>query len=101
MPWDAADATRHTKKAQSAVSKRQWSDVANSVLKRGGSEGSAVRQANAVVARRGSSHMARKSKMRGKSAGGGKAPIESPMSEGRETMKGRGKMRGKGRSKGR
>lgn len=52
MPWDPSDAARHTKKAQSATSQRQWSEVANSVLERGGSEGKAVRQANAVVARR-------------------------------------------------
>ena len=52
MPWGPRDALRHTKKAKSAVSKRQWSDVANSVLGRGRSEGSAVRQANAVVGRR-------------------------------------------------
>jgi hypothetical protein len=51
MPWSARDAKKHTKKANTAKKKRQWSHVANSVLKRGGSEGSAVRQANAVVAR--------------------------------------------------
>jgi len=52
MPWGPRDALRHTKKAASAAAKRQWSDVANSVLGRGMSEGSAVRQANAVVGRR-------------------------------------------------
>jgi len=51
MPWTAKDAKRHTKKAGSAKSKRQWSHIANSVLAKGGSEGSAVRQANAVVKR--------------------------------------------------
>jgi len=51
MPWDASDATRHTKKATSAIRKRQWADVANSVLEHGGSEGDAVRQANGVVAK--------------------------------------------------
>ncbi len=49
MPWNAADAKRHTRKANTPKRARQWSKVANSVLKRGGSEGSAVRQANAVV----------------------------------------------------
>lgn len=49
MPWTPKDAARHTKKAQSPKRKRQWSKTANSVLSRGGSEGSAVRIANAAV----------------------------------------------------
>lgn len=53
MPWKAGDATHHTKKAKSPTAKRQWSKVANSALKRGASEGSAIRQANAAVRRRG------------------------------------------------
>jgi uncharacterized protein YdaT len=53
MPWTPTDAPRFTKKAKSAKRKRQWRDVANSVLKRGGDEGSTIRQANAVVARTG------------------------------------------------
>jgi hypothetical protein len=54
MPWSPSDGpSRHTKKAKSKVAKRQWADVANSVLKRTGDEGRAVRSANAVVARRG------------------------------------------------
>jgi len=52
MPWNPKDAKRHTKKAKGAKAKRQWSHVANSVLSRGGSEGSAVRQANAVIKKR-------------------------------------------------
>lgn len=55
MPWTPKDATRHTKKATSDISKRQWSAVADSALSRGASEGSAIRQANAVVKRRKSS----------------------------------------------
>lgn len=51
MPWSPGDASRFTKKATSGKSKRQWSDVADSALKRGASEGSAIRQANAVVKR--------------------------------------------------
>ena len=51
MPWDSGDASRHTKRATSGKSKRQWRSVANSALARGASEGSAVRQANAVVKR--------------------------------------------------
>lgn len=53
MPWEPRGATRFTKKAKSKASKRQWSRVASSALSRGASEGSAVRQANAVVKRRG------------------------------------------------
>ena len=52
MPWAAKDASRFTKKAKSPKAKRQWKDVADSVLKRGESEGSAIKQANAVVKRR-------------------------------------------------
>jgi hypothetical protein len=49
MPWKPGAAKRHTKKATTAKKKRQWSKVANSMLKRGASEGSAVRAANAAV----------------------------------------------------
>jgi hypothetical protein len=49
MPWNAADAIKHSKKAKGKGS--QWAAVANSVLKRSGDEGSAIRQANAVVGR--------------------------------------------------
>lgn len=52
MPWTPKDATRHTKKAKSAKSKRQWRDVANSVLKKTGNDGRAIREANAVVGKR-------------------------------------------------
>ena len=51
MPWSAKDALGKTKKARSAKGKRQWADVANSVLKRTGNEGRAVREANAVAKR--------------------------------------------------
>lgn len=52
MPWKAGDARGKTKKASSPKKKRQWSHVANSALRRGASEGSAIRQANAVVGRK-------------------------------------------------
>lgn len=52
MPWTSKDAGRHTHKAKSAKSKRQWSDVANKALARGLSEGAAIREANGVVSRR-------------------------------------------------
>lgn len=47
MPWGAADAVKHTKKARGAKAKRQWAHVANSMLASGHSEGVAVRAANA------------------------------------------------------
>jgi uncharacterized protein YdaT len=53
MPWSASDAPRHTRKAKSPRAKRQWGHVANSMLKRGYSEGRAIRAANSVVKRRG------------------------------------------------
>lgn len=52
MPWKPDDAPRHTRKAKSKKAKEQWSAVANNVLGMGGSEGAAIRQANAVVSKR-------------------------------------------------
>ena len=52
MPWTAKSAGKHTKKATSPTAKRQWKDVANSVLERTGDEGRAIASANAVVGRR-------------------------------------------------
>ncbi len=49
MPWKASDATAHTKKAATPKAQRQWSDVANTVLKATGDEGRAVREANGVA----------------------------------------------------
>ena len=49
MPWTAKDATRHQKKAKSPKRKRQWAHVADSMLKRTGDDGAAIRAANAVV----------------------------------------------------
>lgn len=51
MPWTDKDAKRHTRKATTAKKKDQWSAVANSVLKKTGDEGKAVRIANGVLAR--------------------------------------------------
>jgi hypothetical protein len=39
MPWKPKEAKGHTKKASSGILQRQWSDVANSMLKAGKSEG--------------------------------------------------------------
>lgn len=49
MPFSSSDATKHTKRASTAKLRRQWANVANSALKSGDSEGSAIRQANSVV----------------------------------------------------
>lgn len=67
MPWTPKDASRHTKKAKSAKHKRQWAHVADSVLRKTGDEGAAVRAANGVVkkgmgAKKGKSHAAKKRK---------------------------------------
>lgn len=52
MPWGAKDATKFTKKAKTKVAKRQFAHVANSMLERGASEASAIKAANAAVAKR-------------------------------------------------
>jgi uncharacterized protein YdaT len=51
MPWQSKDATRFTKKATTGILKRQFAEVANSMLKAGKSEASAIKGANSVVAR--------------------------------------------------
>lgn len=51
MPYESGDATSYTRKANTPKKKRQFAHVADSALSRGASEGSAIRQANAVVKR--------------------------------------------------
>lgn len=51
MPWTPASALGHTRKAKSAKKKRQWSKIANSALKSGKSEGTAIKMANGVLKR--------------------------------------------------
>ena len=51
MPWKTSDVSKHNKGAKSAKRKRQWTEVANSVLKKTGNEGRAIREANAAVGR--------------------------------------------------
>lgn len=53
MPWKPSDASSKTKKAKSPTAKRQWRSVANKVLAQSGNEGRAIREANAVIKRRG------------------------------------------------
>jgi hypothetical protein len=46
-------AEKFTRKANTPKKKRQWQHVYEGVLRRGGSEGSAIRQASGVVKRGG------------------------------------------------
>lgn len=48
MPWNPNDADRF-KKGLSPSSKRRWAEVANEVLKKTGSESSAIKAANGVT----------------------------------------------------
>ena len=52
MPWTPKDAKRKTHKATSPKAQRQWAHVANAVLKKTGSDATAIREANSVVKRR-------------------------------------------------
>jgi uncharacterized protein YdaT len=44
MPWEAKDAGRHTHNKN--VNPAKWAAIANSILKRTGDEGQAIRVAN-------------------------------------------------------
>lgn len=52
MPYTMADAPKYTKKADTGKEKRQWSAVANSVLKKTKNEGRAIASANSVIKKR-------------------------------------------------
>ena len=52
MPWSSSDAKRFNKKAKTPKAKRMWAEVANAALKRGLSDGEAIREANSVIKRR-------------------------------------------------
>ena len=52
MPWAPSDAEKHTKKADTPAKQRQWANVANNTLDKTGDEARAIREANAVVARK-------------------------------------------------
>jgi len=49
MPWTMESAGKHTKKAKSPSTKKQWASTANAVLEKSGDEAKAVRVANAAV----------------------------------------------------
>ena len=51
MPWGASDAKRFTKKANTPEKQSLWARIANQTLRKGGSGSSAIRQANAAIAR--------------------------------------------------
>lgn len=53
MPWNSqSDVTRHNKRAGKSKRKgKVWRKVANKLLAKGASEGSAIRQANSVADR--------------------------------------------------
>jgi uncharacterized protein YdaT len=52
MPWSPSDGpSRHTKKANTPATRKQWSSVANKVLADSGDEGKAVRIANSAVSK--------------------------------------------------
>lgn len=52
MPWKPSDASKKTKKAKTPKARRQWRDVANSILARTGDDARAIRGANSVIAKR-------------------------------------------------
>jgi hypothetical protein len=52
MPWTAGDALGHTKKANTPAKQRRWAKIANKTLDKTGDEARAIREANAVVARK-------------------------------------------------
>lgn len=49
MPWITKDASLHTKKANTPDKKKQWKEVANSVLKKTGNDAKAIRIANGII----------------------------------------------------
>lgn len=51
MPWTAADAQGHSKKADTPEKQRKWATIANAALEDKGDEGYAIRVANAAIAK--------------------------------------------------
>lgn len=52
MPWTSADASKKNSKIKTAKQKRQWAEIANSVLSRTGNDAQAIRQANGAIGRK-------------------------------------------------
>lgn len=53
MPWTPTDAKTKTKKASTPKKQAQWAAIANKLLATGSDEGSAIQQANGVIAKKG------------------------------------------------
>lgn len=51
MPWTAADAHKHTHKANTKRKRQVWAHIANAELRKHGNEGRAIRAANAAIRR--------------------------------------------------
>ncbi len=51
MPWKPSDAKHKTKKADTPKKQALWAQISSRLLKEGASEGSAIKQANAVIGR--------------------------------------------------
>jgi hypothetical protein len=49
MPWHVQDAIKKDKKADTAAKKKQWTAVANSVMKKTGDDAKAIKIANGVI----------------------------------------------------
>ena len=49
MPWSASDAHKKTHAADTSAEKHKWQAIANTVLKKDGDEGKAIRIANAAM----------------------------------------------------
>jgi len=64
MPWKPNDARRHTRKATTRKDRVIWSEIASRLLAEGASEGSAIRQANAVIKKRWQKRRKRRRKSR-------------------------------------
>ncbi len=49
MPWDHADATRFTKKADTHHKRQVWAEIANAELQKTGDDGAAIKAGNSAV----------------------------------------------------
>jgi len=49
IPWTPDDAQSHTKAANTPAKREKWAAIANSVFKKDGDEGKAIRIADAAV----------------------------------------------------
>ena len=49
MPWTPAEASAKTKKADTPKLRKRWAAIANSVLKRTGSDSLAISEASGVI----------------------------------------------------